>query len=71
LKQNKNKNKNKLLIKIKKTKLKQIVFKFIINLNKISLKDSLAKFYNFIIRSFSNSKLSTKLLDKNIISFLF
>jgi len=33
LKQNKNKNKKELLIKIEKTKLKQIVSKFVINLN--------------------------------------
>jgi len=60
-----------LLIKIKKTKLKQIVSKLVINLNRISLKDSFAKFYNFAIKSFSNSKLLTKLLDKNIIYFYF
>jgi len=70
LKQNKNKNKNKLLIKIKKIKLKQIVFKFIINLNRTNSKDFFTKFYNFAIESLINFKLSKKLLNKNIINFI-
>jgi len=60
-----------LLIKTKKTKLKQIVFKFVINLNKTNFKDFFAKSYNFAIKSFSNFELLTKLLNKNIISFYF
>jgi len=60
-----------LLTKTKKIKLKQIIFKFVINLNKISLRDFFAKFYNFATKSFSNSKLLTKLLNKNIINFYF
>ncbi len=71
LKQNKNKNKNRLLIKTKKTELKQIVSKFVVDLNRTNSKKKFAKFYNFATKSFSNSKLSTKLLDKNIISFYF
>jgi len=70
LKQNKNKNKNELLIKIKKIKMKQIVFKFIVNLDKTSLKNFFAKFFDFATKSLINFKLSTRLLNKNIISFI-
>jgi len=71
LKQNRNKNKNKLLIETKKTKLKQIVFEFAINLDWTSLEDFFAKFYNSKIEFLCNFKLSTRLLNKNIISFYF
>jgi len=71
LKQNKNKNKNKLLIEIKKTKLRQVVFKLIANLNWTNLKDSFARFYNFKIKSLCNFESLTKLLNKNIIKFYF
>ena len=45
--------------------------KSIINLNRINLENSFAKFYNFATKSLSNFKLLTKLLNKNIINFLF
>ncbi len=60
-----------MLIKIKKIKLRQIVSRFVVNLNRTNLRDSFAKFYNFATKSFSNFKLLTRLLDKNIISFYF
>jgi len=68
---NKNKNENKLSIKIKKIKLKQVVFKFIANLNKISLKFFFAKFYNFAIKSLCNFELLTRLSNNNVINFYF
>jgi len=40
-------------------------------LTKTNLRDFFAKFYNFAIKFFSNFKLLTKLLNKNIISFYF
>jgi len=70
-KKNKNKNKNKLLTKTKKIELKQIVFKFIINLDYISLRNSFARFYNLATKSLRNSKLLTILLSNNIINFSF
>ncbi len=71
LKQNKNENENELLIKTKKTKLKQTVFRFVVDLDKTNLIFFFAKFYNFTTKSLINFKLLTKLLNKNIISFLF
>jgi len=71
LKKNKNKNKNKLSIKIKKIELKQIVFKSVADLNRTNSRNFFAEFYNFATKSFCNSELSTKLSDKNIISFYF
>jgi len=59
-----------LLIKTKKTKLKQIAFKFVVNLNKTNLKDFFAKSYNFATRSLINSKLLKKLLNKTIKKFI-
>ncbi len=60
-----------MLIKTKKIKLRQIVFKFIIDLNWTNLKDFFAKFYNSKIEFFCNFELLTKLLNKNIINFYF
>ena len=71
MKLNRDKNKNKLLIKTKKIELKQIISKFVVNLNRTNLKDFFTKFYNFAIKSLSNFKLSTKFLDRNIISYYF
>jgi len=60
-----------LSIKIKKTKSKQVVFEFIVNLNKTSLKNSFARFYDLAIKFFRNSKLSTRLSSNNVINFHF
>ncbi len=68
---NKNKNKNKMLTKTKKIKLKQVIFKFIVNLDLTNLKNSFAKFYNFATKSLRDSKLLTRSLNNNIISFFF
>ncbi len=70
-KKNKDKNKNKSLIKIKKIKLRQIVFELVANLDKTSLRNSFAKFYNFGIKFLRNFKLSTRLLNNNVISCHF
>ncbi len=70
-KKNKNENENRLSIKMKKTKLKQIVFEFIVDLNKTSSKDFFARFYNFAIKFFRNSKLSTRSSNNNVINFHF
>jgi len=67
----KNENKNELLTKTKKTKLRQIVSKFVVDLNLTSLKDSFAKFYNFAIKSLYNFKLLTRSLNNNVINFSF
>ncbi len=56
---------------MKKTKSKQVVFKLVANLNKINLKNSFAKFYDFAIKFFRNSKLSTRLSSDNVINFHF
>jgi len=60
-----------LSIKIKKIKSRQIVFKSVADLDKTNSKKFFAKFYNSAAKSFCNSKLSTKLSDKNIINFYF
>jgi len=70
-KKNKNENKNKLLTKTKKTKLRQIVSKFIIDLNWTNFKDSFAKFYDFATRSFHNFELLARSLNNNVINFFF
>jgi hypothetical protein len=56
---------------MKKTKLKQVVFELVANLDKTNLKNSFAKFYNFAIKFLRNFKLSTKLSNNNVINFYF
>jgi len=71
LKKNKNKNKNKLSTKTKKTKLKQIVSRFIVDLDWTSSRNSFTKFYNFVTKSFRDFELLARSSSSNIINFYF
>lgn len=70
-KKNENKNENESSMKMKKTKLRQVAFEFIANLDKTSLRDSFAKFYDFATKSLRDFELSTRLSNDNVISFHF
>ena len=56
---------------MKKTKLRQIAFELIANLDRTSSRDFFARFYDFAIKSLRDSKLSTRSLDDNVINFHF
>ena len=56
---------------MKKIKLRQVIFKFVANLNRTNLKKQIAKFYNFATKFLRNFKLLTKSLNNNVISFYF
>jgi len=51
--------------------LRSIVSKLIINSNRINLKSFIIRFYDFAIKLLRDSKSLTRLLNNNIINFLF
>ena len=51
---------------MKKTKLRQIAFELVVNLDRTSSRDSFARFYDLAIKFLRNSKSSTRSL---LISF--
>ena len=58
-------------MKMKKTKSRQIAFELVANLDKTSLRDSFAKFYDLATKSLRDFELSTRSSNDNVISFHF
>jgi len=70
-KKNRNENENKLSTKTKKIELRQVVSRFVVDLNSTSSKDFFVEFYDFAIKSLCDFESLARLLDNNIISFYF